>query len=670
MRNNNVYRTKGAILMLFIPLLIINSIFTKNYEYAFVTRIICLSISILILIISNLPVKNRDLGIIKYIGVGYFYIVILRFLDLEKMWISGQVTLYVNFTYITAYIELFNILISMIFYNLKKKIVYKYLINLINIFSIYILIKYNEVVLHNSVKSIVFFSLIICTVLIGLIFYNGYKLKFEYKSLFVFSLLVYIAVILYSLGLKYNEVLFGYVGLIKIISYFIIYEFVESNILSLTYLNAYKNLKDLKDKKILLNKRLNQRNNELSDLNTLIEKSEQNYYKIITALSTSLIVFENNKMIYSNIRDLNVLNKVVIKDNFEDNYKNTLPAVVEKYCDIDCEDNIEDFVLLKDIKLNNGDDIKLEISLITINNDKRILLLKDITKIIKQREEFINLEKNIKDEILKEEFHSNISHELRTPINVIYSALQLKKLLIKEEKYESLIENNNVIRQNCLRLIRTIDNFIDSNKLSDNKLEYDKKIYNLVDIIDSIINVTNVYMKNKNIELTFEPEYEEIYFMCEKNYIERIMLNILSNSVKYGSQNGKISIYLNVKNDKINILVKNNNDAIPLNKQKEVFEKFTKINNTLNRPTEGSGLGLFLTKGLVELHNGNIRLTSKVGVGNKFIIEFPFDPNINDLSFKANNNFEANELSGKLNKDFEIGDLYKKAEIEFADIYF
>mgnify|MGYP003442078960 CR=1 FL=1 len=105
-------------------------------------------------------------------------------------------------------------------------------------------------------------------------------------------------------------------------------------------------------------------------------------------------------------------------------------------------------------------------------------------------------------------------------------------------------------------------------------------------------------------------------------------------------------------------------------KQKEVFEKFTKINNSLNRPTEGSGLGLFLTKGLVELHNGKIELASKVGMGNKFIIEFPFDPNINDLDSKINNHFEVNELSGNLNKDFEIGDLNKKAEIEFSDIYF
>jgi len=506
-KNNNVYRSKAAILMLFIPLLIINMNFTKNYEYAFVTRIVCLSISVLILIISNFSVKNRDLGIIKYIGVGYFYIVILRFMDLENMWISGQVELSIKFIYITSYIELFNILISMIFYNLKKKVIYQHLINLINIIFVYLLITYNEVILNNSVKNLVFFTLIISTVLIGLIFYNVYKFKFEYKSLFIFSFLIYISVILYSLGLlKYDEVLFGYVGLIKIISYFVIYEFVEDNILSLTYLNAYKILKDLKDKKILLNKRLNQRNNELSDLNTLIEKSEQNYYKIITALSTSLIVFENDKMIYSNIRDLNGLDKVVIKDNFEDNYDNTLQSVVKKCRDIDCEDNIEDFVLLKDVKLNNGDDIKLEISLVTIHKDKRILLLKDVTKIMKQREELISLEKNIKDEILKEEFHSNISHELRTPINVIYSALQLKEILIKEEKYENLIESNNIIRQNCLRLIRTIDNFIDSNKLSDNKLEYYNRIHNLVDIIDSIINVTNVYMKNRNIELTFEPQ--------------------------------------------------------------------------------------------------------------------------------------------------------------------
>lgn len=662
--------------ILFIPLLIINMIFTGNYEYAFMTRIVCLSISMLILIISNISIIDRDLGVLKYIGVGYLYIVILRFLDLEKMWVSGEVEISLAFIHIIAYIELFNILISTIFNNRKMKVVYQHLINLINIIFIYLLVNYNKMFLNNSITNLVNFSFVMSTVLFGLIIYIFIKLKLNHKKLIIFSSLIYITVILSFLGSLYNMNFFIAIGILKIISYFIIYEFVENNILALKYLKAYKILKDFKDRKILLNKRLNQRNNELSDLNTLIEKTEKKYYKIITALSTSLIVFENDMSTYSNIRDLNVLDKVVIKDDFDNNYKNTLSAVVKKYCDIEYENNIDDFKLLKDFKINNGENKKMEISLVTIHHDKRILLINDVTKIIKQREELINLEKNIKAEILKEEFHSNISHELRTPINVIYSALQLKEFLIKEEKYDRITDNNNVIRQNCLRLIRTIDNFIDSNRLSDNKIDYHKKIHNIVDIIENILIATRKYIRNRDIEILFEPQYEEIYFQCEKNYIERIMLNILSNSVKYGKDNARIIVLIEVENEKIKITVSNNNDAIPEEQYYQVFEKFTKVNNSLNRATEGSGLGLFVTRGLVELHGGIIKLLSKEGRGNNFIIELPYNDSINNINYKESVLYDeiefkaANEDYLNLVRDFEINDLKKKVEIEFSDIYF
>jgi len=657
LRSKNVEKSKGIMSTLFIPLLLFNMIFTGNYEYAFITRIICLAISILIFIMSNINIKNRDLGIIKNIGVGYLYICILRFIDLENIWITGSVSTSIRFIHVIAYFELSNILTSIIFYNKKKKITWQHLIHLINIMFIYLFVNYNDLVFGSLDKNVIFFSLLVCTIVFFTILYLYMKLKLNYNGILIFTSLIYSSVLLSFLESWMNKDFFINGMFLKLVAYFFLYEEIENKVLSVAYLNACKNLKYVKDKKIILNKRLNLRNNELTDLNTLIEKSEQNYNKIITALSTYIIVFENNRKTYSNIEDEIFGEEDRIKDPFIQFNGDSLKDNIKRYCDIEYNDYIKDFVLVKDFRLNNGENRKLEIKLVTIYENKRILFLNDITKTIEHREELINLELDIKVENLKEEFHSNISHELRTPINVIYSALQLKDLLIKEEKYDRIIDNNNVIRQNCLRLIRTIDNFIDSNKLSDNKLEFNKKLYNLVEIIDNIVVATNRYMENKNIELTFEPEYEEVYFLCDKRYIERIMLNILSNSVKYGKRNSKINIILEVKNKKIKILVRNDNDAIPLNKQKEVFEKFTKINNSLNRPTEGSGLGLFLTKGLVEIHNGEILLESKENVGNTFIITLPYD-------------FKVYDITTTLNKDFEINDLKKSVDIEFSDIYF
>ena len=289
---------------------------------------------------------------------------------------------------------------------------------------------------------------------------------------------------------------------------------------------------------------------------------------------------------------------------------------------------------------------------------QKVLIINDVTDILERRDEIIKLEIKIEYENMKDEFYSNISHELRTPINVIYSALQLKDLYIDNVNYEKIASYNKIIKQNCLRLVRTIDNFIDSNKLSENKLHFNNKIYNIVDIVENVLLLSDYYMKLRYVKITFDPKEEEIFLLCDKNHIERIMLNILSNSLKYGKHNGNIYVTMMIENNKnIKIEVTNDAEAIPENKIKDIFEKFTKVNNSLNRPSEGSGLGLFLTRGLVELHNGAISIETGEKEGNTFRIVLPYDSNIED-------NKKA------LDGDFEINDLKEKVDIEFSDIYF
>ena len=115
---------------------------------------------------------------------------------------------------------------------------------------------------------------------------------------------------------------------------------------------------------------------------------------------------------------------------------------------------------------------------------------------------------------------------------------------------------------------------------------------------------------------------------------------------------------LRIENKK-NIIIEviNDAEAIPEDKRKVIFDKFTKVNTSLNRPSEGSGLGLFLTKGLVELHNGKITINAGIQYGNIFKITFPYDNNIKGEVVLLNNNVEINELQEKI-------------DIEFSDIYF
>ena len=242
-------------------------------------------------------------------------------------------------------------------------------------------------------------------------------------------------------------------------------------------------------------------------------------------------------------------------------------------------------------------------------------------------------------------------------MNVIYSALQLNKIYLKDNKIDKINNNNKIIKQNCLRLIRTINNFIDSNKLSDGFLESDIKTYNIVDIIENIILSCDNYMKLKNTNLIYDPEFEEIYLNCDKDQMERIMLNILSNSLKYGKENGNIYVSIRIENEKIVIEVLNDAETIPKDKRDVIFEKFTKVNASFSRPSEGSGLGLYLTKGLVNLHGGEISINAGEIYGNLYKIELPY-----------NKNLKAKETD--LKHYMTMNELQQKIDIEFSDIYF
>lgn len=151
---------------------------------------------------------------------------------------------------------------------------------------------------------------------------------------------------------------------------------------------------------------------------------------------------------------------------------------------------------------------------------------------------------------------------------------------------------------------------------------------------------------------------EELYISCDPNLIDRIMLNLLSNSVKYGKMGGNIMVYL-YKTDSNELVISVKDDGIGIQKemQKKIFERFQKVDTSLSRKTEGSGMGLSLVKSLVEIQGGTIKCKSKLNEGTEFLITFPIKS-------------ENNELPINIEKQF----FYKKnnteiVNVEFSDIY-
>ena len=663
------YRYKGSASNIFIPMIIIltilSMVFKLRSEYMFIVKIICFAISVMIFIISVIKVGNKDLGILKHIGIGSIFIALVSFIDIEFNTGINDILIILFYTQLINLRELINIMLSMFFYEKGKSPLWQSIFFLSTTPFIYFWIKggNKELVLISKAHSdyfILFISEVIIILLYVIIIalYNKYNYKRDKIWILINGLLIVLSSIFVYLSRVLNIDLTYLIGLSKIIMYFLVYDKFEEILLYNAFSNAYESLNKAKETKRNLNKSLKRREKELLELNLLIEKSEKRYYDVVQAFSKGLLLFENNFLIYSNYHDEFYYERD--PSRYPRNELMELSTIISRITGEyhSKDEEIEDFTTEIVITDENGEKRNLEIYLVKIYGNKKLLVFNDITDIIKQRKEIVNIENKIKDENIKEEFYSNISHELRTPINVIYSALQLNDIYLKNNEITKINKNNEIIKQNCLRLIRTISNFIDSNKLNEGFLEVDKKIYNVVEIIENIVLACNYYMKLRNINLIFDPEKEEIKFLCDKGQIERIMLNILSNSLKYGKDNGHIYVTVNIKDySSIVIKVVNDAEAIPEDRRKDIFEKFTKVNSSLSRTSEGSGLGLFLTKGLVKNHNGEISISTGVKFGNTFKIVFPYDKSI-----------EGEEVISTVG--LKINPLEEKVDIEFSDIYF
>lgn len=251
------------------------------------------------------------------------------------------------------------------------------------------------------------------------------------------------------------------------------------------------------------------------------------------------------------------------------------------------------------------------------------------------------------------EFFINISHELKTPLNLIFSSLQMINLYNEDKDGYHQRRSNyaNIIKNNSYRLLKLINNLLDLTKTDSgfSKLHLENK--NIVSFVEDVTLSVAYYAESKGIGLTFDTEVEEkiMAFDCDK--IERIILNLLSNSVKFTNPGGEIYVNINDKKEYIVISIKDTGIGIPIDKQKLIFEKFGQVDKTLSRNREGTGLGLCLVKSFVELHGGEIKVKSKLGKGSEFIVNLPV----------------KHIKSGKGNKTFSETDT-ERINIEFSDI--
>ena len=437
--------------------------------------------------------------------------------------------------------------------------------------------------------------------------------------------------------------------LIRCIFVYKFYNYITSKVLNDSLFKINNNIEKATKIKKELNEVLVKRNRILNEANIMLKKSGDKNNRLIDSIYGGVFLFYSDKLQHINKGTFGTLNMSI-----DELVGIDLHEFLYKYFNITLLDIRKSKNYIPCIKMNeNG--LEVEIFLNQIDENSKILYIHDISEINENKKMRKVLEECLEEEDIKREFFSNISHELKTPVNLIFSALQVNEIYIKEGNIELIDRNRKIIKQNCLRLIRTINNFIDANKISEGYVFPDLKPYNIVEIIEGASIAANKYIKLIDNMLIFDSDEEEIYVNCDKEMIIRIILNVLSNSVKYGKNGANINVSVKkFKNSQVIIRVRNY--GMPIDKETipYIFEKFTKINKAFNRLKEGSGLGLFLTKALVELQGGTIKIES-TGDGNKFTITFP--------------RTDRPERDNFIHDQWNITPLEEKVDIEFSDIY-
>ncbi|MDP4181005.1 MAG: PAS domain-containing sensor histidine kinase [Bacillota bacterium] len=260
---------------------------------------------------------------------------------------------------------------------------------------------------------------------------------------------------------------------------------------------------------------------------------------------------------------------------------------------------------------------------------------------------------------LKTEFFTNISHEFRTPLNVILGSVQLiesyKDINNSHEFNGKLFKNISIMRQNCYRLLKIINNLIDITKIDSGFFDIHYQNCNIVDVIERVTLSVAEFIESKSITLTFDTDTEEKIMSCDINKIERIILNLLSNATKFNKPDGSIFVELHDIEDGIIVSVKDTGIGIPENKKEEIFERFRQVNSSLTKETEGSGIGLSIVKSLVEMHGGEISVNTSFGEYTEFLIRLPA-------------NLQPSDIEVSIEDTMSRKYLYM-ASVEFSDIY-
>ena len=252
----------------------------------------------------------------------------------------------------------------------------------------------------------------------------------------------------------------------------------------------------------------------------------------------------------------------------------------------------------------------------------------------------INLrkQKNISDE--KTQFFINTAHDIRTPLTLIKAPLE--ELLEEETLTDNGITRTNIALRNVESLLRLVSNLINFERTDIYSSKMSVSEYELNSYMNEIYDTFSSYAAIKRIEYTYESTFSYLNVLFDKEKMDSILKNIISNSLKYTPESGKVSISVSDTNDSWKVIIKDTGIGIPASEQSKLFKLHFRASNAINSKVTGSGIGLMLVGKLVSLHGGKISVESVEHQGTTIKIVFPkSNKNFQNTGEEAPSKFEA-----------------------------
>ncbi|MGO1369874.1 MAG: ATP-binding protein [Senegalia sp. (in: firmicutes)] len=225
---------------------------------------------------------------------------------------------------------------------------------------------------------------------------------------------------------------------------------------------------------------------------------------------------------------------------------------------------------------------------------------------------------------LRREFVANVSHELKTPITTIksYTETILEGAIDDKDLSISFL---NVVNDECDRMTRIVSDLLQLSNFDNKQIEWEKEYISLENLINKILMKLEITIneKNQKVNMYIKKDLKDIY--ADKDAIEQVIINILSNAFKYTSEGGFINITLNSNNNTNEIIIEDNGMGIPKKDLNRIFERFYRVDKARSRDLGGTGLGLSIAKRIIESHEGKIDIESEYEKGTKVIITLPID---------------------------------------------